>query len=566
MTQVSLQLEEAQQEADSLAQDAARDPLSLERPWRHLQLSARVARARVESVLADFLGETPLPFPEDLEKTLSLVEAFVSFSSDLVIRRFHFRNGLAGAMAFINGMVDQRVVDQDLLVLLREQEAPQETTLVSPIGQLSLEPHPPSLLLALLQGEVVVFCNGFSGGWHVDAKGFSKRSIEVAETEQNQIGPKAAFVEDITTNMTLIRRHITSPSLRVKEMILGKRSQTLCFLVYLSDVADPRLVAAIEARLAAIDTDVVLAARQVTSFLRDRPWSLFPILALSERPDWCAWQIAGGRVVILVNGDPFAVIAPSVFWDFFRTADDYTVDVWTATFIRAIRYLGAVIGLLAPGLYVALINVHPELIPVDLALAIVSSREGLPFPAYLEMALMLLAFELIREVSVRMPKVMGQTLGVVGGLVIGQASVQAGIISPLMVVVIAVTSLSVFVLPKFEMTSIWRILLWVGLALSSFLGLYGLTLFTIGLLFHLSALKSLGVPYLAPVAPWSHEALSDILFRAPHRSFRFRPGIASPQDVQRASRYRQPFPHLSIPTEPDPPLPKGNTPQGRRRP
>ncbi|MBT9258615.1 MAG: spore germination protein [Clostridiales bacterium] len=556
MTELTLDVEKALQEADSLAENAARDPLRMERPWRHIQLSALVARIRVETVLADFLQETPLPFPADLEKALALVQAFLSFSSDVVFRRFHFQNGVPGAIAFINGMVDQRVVDQDLLVLLRDQDAPQDHTLVSPIGQLSLEPHPPSLLLALLQGEVVVFCHGFSGGWHVDAKGFPKRAIEIAETEQNQIGPKASFVEDITSNLTLIRRHISSPSLRVKEMTLGRRSKTLSFLVYLADVADPRLVAAIEARLAAIDTDVILAARQVTSFLRDRPWSPFPILALSERPDWCAWQISSGRVVILVNGDPFAIIAPSVFWDFFRTADDYTVDVWTATFIRFIRYMGAFIGLFAPGLYVALINVHPELIPVDLALAIVSSREGLPFPAYFEMALMLLAFELIREVSVRMPKVMGQTLGVVGGLVIGQASVQAGIISPLMVVVIAVTSLSVFVLPKFEMTSVWRILLWIGLALSSFLGLYGLTLFAIGLLFHLSALTSIGVPYLAPVAPWSHEALGDILFRAPHRAFRYRPGIASPQDVRRAKRYRQPFPRLSIPIEADPPTAK----------
>lgn len=314
-------------------------------------------------------------------------------------------------------------------------------------------------------------------------------------------GAQKGFTETLRLNTALLRRRLMTPDLVMEAGMLGRRTRDDICLCYLDGVVHPDLVQEVRRRLSSVDVDMISDTGVLEQFIEDHPKSLLPTLGSTQRPDRAAAQIAEGRVVILVEGSPYALIGPVTFGDFFRNPEDYSIKWPFGTFLRLVRMLGMFVTLLLPSLYISFANVHQEMLPTALVLAIAASREPVPFPAPVEVLIMEVSFEIIREGSLRIPAAMGQTAGIVGALILGQAAVQASIISPILVIIVATTALGSFTIPDYGMSLAVPVVRFGFILLGSTFGLYGIAIGLLLLAAHTSGLKSLGVPYMAPIGP-----------------------------------------------------------------
>jgi spore germination protein KA len=376
-----------------------------------------------------------------------------------------------------------------------------------------------------LSGDAAFFAEGSDQALLLCCKGWKERSVEDPQTESVIRGPREGFTEDIRTNSSLLRRKIRDPALRLETMKIGRKTATKVTVAYLQGVAPPELIEETKYRLGRIDTDAILESGYIEQYIEDAPFSIFATVAYSEKPDVVAAKILEGRAAILVDGTPFVLTVPMLFAENFQTSEDYYVRTYYASILRLIRYLSYAITILAPAAYVALTTFHQELIPTALLFTMIAAREGIPFPAIMEAGLMIITFEIIREAGVRLPRPVGQAISIVGALVIGESAVSAGLIGAPMVIVVALTAVSSFVLPaNTENDVILRI---VFLILAGSMGGFGIMIGLLGLLIHLSSLRSFGTPYLSPVIPLRQENMQDVFIRKPLWSMKRRPfGIA----------------------------------------
>ncbi|MBE3589308.1 MAG: spore germination protein [Firmicutes bacterium] len=538
------------------------------RQWRRLRKDAEVARRLVGNLLAEVSAPPTDRLDASLSRTLKRLKAAFGLAGDLVVRPF--RLGGPGerkaAVIYLDGMVDARVVHEDILNSLQKAGAEPgfvQTGVERPSGGLSQSgplalPSPlaagqvtstsklSKTVDAVLGGKVALLLDGHPRAWFIDAKGFKTRNPEAPTTEQDILGSKEGFVEDLRANTSMIRRRIKDRNLQLVEMTVGRKSRTRVTVIYLADVANPALVTAVLSRLHAIDAETVASANALAAYVKDHNWSPFPVAELTERPDVVAMEVLDGRVGILVENDPFAVLVPATFWDFFQAADDYNQGALGATLGRLVRFLAFFLSTFLPGLYTAFVMIHLDLVPFDLALSVAGSRQGVPFPAPLEYFFLIIMFEVMREVSIRIPKTMGATIGVVGGIVLGQAVVQAGVVSAPLIVVVALVALALFTTPHYQMTVMARMLSLISLAVGSALGVYGILLAAMAVIVHLASLTSFDVPYLAPAAPASRGFAVDTLTRAPLWSLRRRPYQYQPTDVRKRDDYRTPMPYPDL--------------------
>lgn len=350
--------------------------------------------------------------------------------------------------------------------------------------------------LGLLTGNAVLFVDGFDKAFKIAVKGYSYRTISEAESEPNVRGSKEGFTDSVKMNTSLIRRRVRSPKLKVKEVIEGVRSNTTVALVYVDDLVEPGLVEHVENMLDEYEMDGVFDSGMLIQLMEKSSNSPFPQYQTTERPDRAAMAVLEGRVVLLVDNSPAAVLLPANYHSFFVTTDDYYNRWEVATLERIIRYLASFIAMLLPGLYLSVITFHSQVLPTTLVLTFASARSGVPFSAFIEILIMELAFELLREAGIRIPGSMGNAIGVVGGLIVGQAAVEAGLVSPIVVIIVALTALSSFAVPNEEFGSAYRLVKFALLFAAGFFGFYGVILGCIVLLLHLSDLESLGHPFL----------------------------------------------------------------------
>ena len=351
---------------------------------------------------------------------------------------------------------------------------------------------------SILGGDTVLIIEGYQKAMVIGSKGWPTRGVSEPQSESLVRGPRDGFNETLKTNITLVRRRVRDTKLKVKSMQIGKRSQTDVALLYISDIADERIVNEARSRLKEIDIDAVLESSYIEEFIEDNNYTIFPQMENTERPDAVASALYEGRVAILVDNTPFALLIPVNINSFFQSSEDY-YERWTTTFIvRPIRYLAATIAIFAPAFYVAVTSYHPGLLPTRLALHIAASRSTTPFPAFLETFMMILTVEFLRESGTRISGPIGTTIGVVGGLVIGQSAVEAGLVSPLMVIITALTTISIFMIPNYNFSATVRILCFTMMILASVLGFYGMMLGAISIGIHLSKLVTFGTPYLSP--------------------------------------------------------------------
>ena len=330
--------------------------------------------------------------------------------------------------------------------------------------------------------------------------------------------------------MVMIRRYIRDPNLRFKTYQVGRRSKKDLVLSYIDGIVNPDIVKEVNRRLETIDMDDAPESGYIEEWIEDSFLSPFPQVLNTERPDKVAAALLEGKVAILLDGTPFVLIAPATLGNTLQSPEDY-YERWTiGTLLRALRYLAAFIAMFLPALYIALVSFHPGMIPSDLAFSIAASREGVPFPAYVEALLMALTMELLREAGTRLPTPIGQTIGIVGGLVIGEAAVSAGLVSPAMVIVVALNAIASFSLPSYSVAISFRILLFGMMLAAATFGLYGIILSYIMLNVHLVNLKSFGVPYTTPFAPNFLSDWKDLILRAPITTIKRRPTYMQPLD------------------------------------
>lgn len=487
------------------------------------------------------------PLSSDLKKNLGILQNILSNSSDVVFREFNFGyDRLAkGALVYIDGMVNKDVVNKSILqplmydtLMLAQKDSLDLTDIDSiqknllSVSDLVIVSLFSDLLDKLLSGGTVLLVDGSKEALIINAKKWEFRGVEDPKTESVVRGPREGFSEDLKVNTVLLRRKIKDPDLCLETLTIGDKSRTEVCIAYLKNVANAQLIDEIRLRLRRITTDAILESGYIEEFIEDAPYSIFPTVANSEKPDRVAAKLLEGRAAILVDGTPFVLTVPMLFIESFQSAEDYYSRSFFASFIRLIRFLAYSISILAPAIYVALTVFHQELIPTQLLISIASGREPVPFPAVVEAALMLVTFDILREAGVRLPKPVGPAVSIVGALVLGQSAVQAGLISPIMVIVVAATAIASFVVPA--QTDSGGILRYFYLALAGLAGGFGVLMGLLITILHLASLRSFGAPYFSPIAPLMISDLKDAFIRMPHWTM-----IARPRAVQQQNPIRQ---------------------------
>lgn len=481
-----------------------------------------------EKPMVELEAESDEAIPQALAESIKKIKTETNESGDVVIRSFTFgaNHEIECALVFIDGLVNSEIINDDIIRplmfgSLRDFAVPEDRkglasraakTLLT-VNELEETDSFSKAVAGFLSGDASLFIDGERKAIIINTKGWEKRSVSEPASESVIRGPRESFIENLRTNTALLRRKISNPALSFEAMKIGKRTKTNVSLAYIKGLAQPELITEIKKRLAAIDTDSILESGYIEQYIEDSPGSIFATIGYSEKPDIVAAKLLEGRVAILVDGTPFVLTAPYLFLESFQSAEDYYFRPYFATLLRMVRVIGYLITILAPALYVAVTTFHQELIPTRLLITAAAAREGVPFPALVECLLMIMLFEIIREAGVRLPRPVGQALSIVGALVVGDAAVSAGLIGAPMVIVVAVTAVSGFVVPnQYDSAAIIRLIL---LLLAASFGGYGFTMGLLGILVHMSALESFGYPYLSPISPFILTDNKDTIIRAP---------------------------------------------------
>ncbi|WP_139487887.1 spore germination protein [Brevibacillus dissolubilis] len=489
-------------------------------------MNSRILRNR-KVRLGKNKAESQVALPASIDELISFIKAQFGESNDIVYRDLILGvSTIRAVVVYIGTLAKTDIINTQIMESVFRMDhvdnpAAEEDLMdfyalrLLPVGNISKIGSEQELIEVLLGGDTIFFMDGYSTAIAISTEGSKQRAILEPEVEHEVRGPRESFVENIYTNMAMIRRIINNQNLRFLSFKLGDMTNTEVTVTYLYGHADPEIVAEIKKRLDRIQLDGMLESLYVEEWIEDHPNSVFAQIDHTERPDRVAAMLLEGRVAIMVNGSPWVLIVPTLFVQFFTSSGDYYTHYYFATFIRWIRFVAFVFAMIVPAFYIALITMHQEMIPTPLALRIAGDRSGVPFPAIVEALIMELAFEILREAGIRLPKVAGQAVSIVGALVIGEAAVQAGIVSPVMVIVVAVTGISSFAIPQFSLGMTTRILRFPLMILASIAGIPGITIALLVILTYMASLKSFGVPYLSPVAPFVRKDVHDTFFRAP---------------------------------------------------
>lgn len=386
---------------------------------------------------------------------------------------------------------------------------------------------------AILSGDTVILCDEADSALQASTKGFPTRGVGSVKTEVSVLGPKDAFNESIAVNIVLIRRRIKNTKLKLKRMKIGTGTKTDIAVMYMEGIVNNEILKNVEKSLENVDIDGVYDSGYIEQLIEKEFTSPFPQIQITERPDKTASSLMEGRIAIVVDNSPYVILLPAPLNEFFQSADDYYERWEIMSFIRFMRYVGAFLAISLPGLFIALAVYNPSVLPVSLALKIAGSRQNIPFPTAAEMLVMEIAFELLIEAGIRLPSPVSSTIGIAGGIIIGQAAVEAGIVSPMIIIISALTAICTYVIPNTSVTAGIRIFKYIIIFTSSFFGLFGFWIGILLLLIHLSSIKTFGIPYLYPFCSASENGYSDLkdsIFRLPLFMIKKRPVYANKEN------------------------------------
>jgi len=491
------------------------------------------------------------PTFKDLEKNISTVKELLVDCDDIIYREFNV--GIAQSykmvVIFTDGLIDKKLINDSVLEALMHEAReirPEPDEIKFDLYQLVKKGNISAteikevetideVIENILIGETVLFLDEYKKAIVIGSRGWPTRSVSEPQTETVIRGPRDGFTETMKVNTTLVRRRIRDHKLKVKYVKAGVRSKTDVAIMYVDDIVNKKLLEEVKKRLEDIEIDIILESSYIEQLIQDHHYSPFPQVENTERPDSVVSALYEGRIAILVDNTPFALLVPTTIASLLQSSEDYYERYVIATLARFTRYLAVVVSLLAPSLYIAITSYHPGMLPTKLALYIAATRVAVPFPAFLEAFIMEITIEFLREAGSRLSGPIGTTIGIVGGLVIGQAAVEAGIVSPLMVIIVAITTIANFMLPSYSFAGGFRVLRFFLMVAASILGLYGVMLGLIIILTHLASLKSFGIPYLSPFATLgsSGRDLKETFIRVPLHKMKKRPAYTMEIDEDR---------------------------------
>ncbi len=476
---------------------------------RKLRFFAHFAHQRREKAKTPSKSEggPEAEIKEKLQESLKTLKAALGNSNDVNVHPFRLgtEEGRTGAIVFIDGLVSNSILTEAVLRPLKSWRLPGGKPLPKgdPMDVLEQEvlcaasvtraASISELAEGCLWGDTALLLEGCASGLIINSKGWEKRAVAEPQTETVVRGPREGFTENLRTNTSLIRRKIRNGLLRVEQMTVGRKTRTAVCLMYLSGVTNPKVLEQVKYRISRLDVESILESGYIEEYIEDAPFSPFSTIGYSEKPDVVAARMLEGRVAILVDGTPFVLTAPMLFVESFQTAEDYYARPLYASLTRLLRFAAFFITIFGPAIYIAMTEFHHELIPTTLLFTIAKARQGTPFSAFVEALIMIFAFQILQEAGIRLPRPVGQAISIVGALIMGDAAVSAGLVGAPMVITMAITAVTGFLVPS--QTDSGAMLRIVMMVMAACLGFFGITFGFLAILIHLATLESFGVPY-----------------------------------------------------------------------
>jgi spore germination protein KA len=486
---------------------------------------------------------TDIKLNKKLEHNIKVFTDIFNQDETLITRQFENQkdSSVRCCIVFIEGMINDEIVNENVIEpivknqMLKYPDNMIDTLLFSVIVSNNIKKVSDieKLVEAVISGNTVLLLEGSEEALIVSTMGWQTRAVEKPESENVLRGPREGFTESLTVNLTLIRRRVKTPDLKFAFRTIGTRSRTKAAMCYIDGLVDEKILKELYKRLDDMDIDSVLDTGYIQELIKDSPLSPFKTIGNTERPDVAAARLLEGRVALVLEGSPFVLTLPFVFIEYFQANEDYYDNFFYSSINRVIRVLGYIITISAAPIYVALTTYHQEMIPSTLLLSISAARQGVPFPTIVEAVLLLSVFEILRETGIRMAPAIGQTISMVGALVLGQAAVEARLVSAPIIIVVALSGITGLLIPRLKGANI--LARFVLLLLSAFLGLYGYVFGIIALLIHLFGIRSFGIPYMLNLNSLNPQDLKDTIIRAPWWYMQYRPKLIAARNYMRKS-------------------------------
>jgi spore germination protein KA len=464
----------------------------------------------------------------DIRVNIIKIKEILGKSDDIVFRDIEISNQkqTKALLCYVSGLTNTDMISQHIIKALTQNINTEACDVKSASGNtfesiknnilsiadLDETQSMRKIVEEILSGKTALFIDTYVNALVINALAFEARNVQDPGSETVVRGPREGFTENIAVNVALVRRKVKNPNLILQKIILGRQTNTTIFIAYMDKIANPKIVQEVKERINRIQIDSILESGSIEQLIEDNPTSIFPTVGNSEKPDVIAAKLLEGRVAIFCDGTPFVLTVPFLFIESLQTAEDYYSRPFIATVLRIIRVVSLFTTIAAPALYVAVTVFHYEMIPTVLLITTAASREGIPFPPVIEAFLMGIVFEILREAGIRMPRPVGQATSIVGALVLGEAAVNAGIVSSPMIIIVAFTGITDFVNPA--LISITFYLRTFLLVMSTGLGLYGILIGFFFILAHMCSLRSFGTPFLTPLAPTIWSELKDTVVRS----------------------------------------------------
>ncbi|MFC4596981.1 spore germination protein [Cohnella hongkongensis] len=448
-------------------------------------------------------------FTADLAENAARIRETMQHTEDLTFIDRELPSGCPVKIAYLTGMIDIRSLEA---LLAHLEEFVDKGFAFGRGARLSSFRQAAESLAA---GHAVLLFSDPPGAEAVKLLGVQLRSVEEPSSESTVKGPRSGFTESLSNNVALVRYYCPSPRLKVEHRKIGSQSPIGLAVLSVGGITNPQILKELHRRIDEIAADYVVGSNYIEEWIADHRGTMFPMVESTERPDRVVGALMDGRIAVLVQGTPFVILLPFVFLQAFQVGEDYFWNFYIGSLLRMLRIFCGLLGMLLPAFYVATVTFHHELVPTALLQSIAAAKEPVPFPAVVESYVMMFAFEIMREAGIRMPKQIGQAVSIVGALILGQAAVEAGIVSPIMVIVAALTGICTFTLPPNAMNYAIRLLQFGMTFLASLLGYVGIVAGVIVMLTYLASLRSFGVPYLGPAAPLNARELTDVVVRRP---------------------------------------------------
>lgn len=471
-----------------------------------------------------------------LQENLCILKHEFGNTTDLIIRKFVIGSpkSIEIVAIYMEGLADDELINEfithshslmvestELLEIENNQIAYiqnifnflKEISLT--IGKTTVTSYWKDVIPSLLDGNTIVLFDGSHDVLNISTVGGNYRAISEPTTQAVVRGSKEGFIESISSNIVMIRRRVKNEKLRIEKMKIGEVSNTDVAIMYIEGFVKDQILVEVKQKLEKIDTNAILESNHIEELIQEKALTPFPTVSSTERPDQLSRSLLEGKIAIFVEGTPFALVIPSVFSDFLKSSEDYTLSYTISSLIRILRYISFHFSIFSSPIYIAIVTYHQEIIPTNFLISLIAQRQGVPYPVIIEALLLEFTFEILREAGIRIPRAIGPTISIAGALVIGEAAVSAGLVSPTMTIVVALTAISNFAIPSYSMANTTRILRFTFMLLASFSGLYGVTLGYLLMIAHLCKLRSFGSHYLSPFSPFYLSGNQDAILRFP---------------------------------------------------